>query len=102
MKQPIEWYRELYQNGVGALAGTSDIAAIQLDAIDKRLDALIEERNSLKAENERLRARPELREIVGELRIMRDFIQDGAPTAACNRVLALLRRLDESPNGGTE
>ncbi len=40
--------------------------------------------------------RGEMREVVGELRIMRDFIQDGAPTAACNRVLELLRRLDET------
>ncbi len=34
MKTPIEWYRELYQKGAGALAGTVEIAAIQADALD--------------------------------------------------------------------
>ncbi len=33
MKTPIEWYRELYQHGSGALDGTADIVAIQADAL---------------------------------------------------------------------
>jgi hypothetical protein len=34
MKTPIQWYREMYQKGSDAFAGTADIAAIQADALD--------------------------------------------------------------------
>lgn len=66
-----------------------------LDAIDKRLDALIEERKALKTD---LRQRPELREIVGELRGI--LATDGACGITGERLRDLLRRLEE-PNQGT-
>ncbi len=99
-----------------------------IDCIDKRLDALMSERNQLIVENEELasalrqrtserdaslellrkeqlgreRQSPDMRAIVGELRKLNVYLSNGdiAPAKGCLRFL--LERLDESPNQGQQ
>lgn len=77
-----------------------------IDCIDKRLDTLIAElqlrtaeRDALKVlcqeQEVKLKNTPDMRSIVGELRIIRNLLQAGKWTIAEDKFSALLRRLDQ-------
>lgn len=86
------------------MSDTERFAAMSadLDDIDRRIDAMLAERNALLAENEalreRLRVAPALREVVGELRaIHHKLVRDrNSRRWARDKLSDLLRRLDES------
>ena len=71
-----------------------------LDAIDKRVDALLEDNANLRTERnvllERLRGSPEMREVVCEIKQLKRDLDDHLPGACRRRLERLLRRLDES------
>jgi len=67
---------------------------------DDLIANLQRERDQLAAEclalSNRLKQTPEVRAIVGELRVVQDWLSDGAHSLALKRLNELLRRLDES------
>jgi len=71
-----------------------------LKEIDRRLDALIADNANLRAERnalvERLRQTPDLRQVIGELRIILHLLDQGYSASAETNLTDLLRRLDES------